>query len=481
MQKNILPMKHTLLLTLVLFSTVCCSFIYSQNQAIAYSYDLMEVSFIAEINSGYAVVNTDYNEPYTRPHYIADTGESKPVAYISGSFPKLEVVIATDCDSVFVRGMNEYMTFTMPQGSPAAITGPEGRVSIAVTAIDSFEEGRIKFYENFIIQWEISKDGEMWMPLGESNNTLYVIVGGSSFFNHHFHTTYDIACRAANNLRGVTHDEIKNVVDVIFDTAFKKDNNDNFPELRRISDGTTLTYYGVHPSDVDEYFCPFNAALFLQTGDGRCGALTDFLIECIEVLGMDSDILEVYQLGVLPFPVDSSINGVIISDSGGVELTTTSKTNLVNQYENQFNEDFDMMTNLVILDYLFLVKNWNVANPGEFIPLYTGECSLRSQEIAQSAFGEPGIVGQGNVENPRSIFLNHVVAAYDNVILDPSYGTRYLDAANNSFRNTTQYENDSFDVATGAFIKREISANTCEYYYWVEKLNDIEEQDFFTY
>jgi len=137
---------------------------------------------------------------------------------------------------------------------------------------------------------------------------------------------------------------------------------------------------------------------------------------------------------------------------------------------------------LIIDDYSFLVKNWELPIGSKFIHLSTDDCSVAGEANAQSALGALGIKGQGNVEDPRSIFPNHFIIQFNNELLDPSYGVRSIDAEESlSIFNTSLYEDTAFDVATGAFLRRRISENTCEYYYWVERINNLEQQDFFTF
>ena len=109
-----------------------------------------------------------------------------------------------------------------------------------------------------------------------------------------------------------------------------------------------------------------------------------------------------------------------------------------------------------------MVKNWGNISQGQFIPL-TGANNIAE---ARSHPGLPGILGQGNVQDPRSIFANHAVVKYNGKLYDPSYGKSYLNL------NMGSYEDASIDAVRGVIVKILFNSGTYRYYYWVEDDNN---------
>ena len=313
---------------------------YCQTTVFEYAYNLEELSFVNEVGNGYVTIYHDdnINVQYQPPHFIQTPIIRKPVAWSSGNSLEVEVVISSDCPSFYVKGEavvqeGETIYFSMPSpedGSDVSpsITQLDGMNTVRLISTSSFEQGRIRYIENFTINWMVSVDGIMWKDAGESDNTLYILQGTYAGY-HPQHTVIDVSCQAANDLRGETIEETINVVNTIFDNAFKKNEQGVFPGIRRVGEEDELTYYGIHPSEVDVYTCSGITDGLLETGDGRCGAWADFFMSVIEVQDI-SETIDIFPVGILPFAssppyTEEDIKNANISNNGATPITDMSK------------------------------------------------------------------------------------------------------------------------------------------------------------
>jgi hypothetical protein len=98
-----------------------------------------------------------------------------PSAYASGTFVKAKATFEFNCPNapatVFIRGW-----------APDSISFPAveipvdtGTIEYPVTqASDSFEFHKVRYYESFEIEWEISFDNVHWYHAGTSGSPVYV-------------------------------------------------------------------------------------------------------------------------------------------------------------------------------------------------------------------------------------------------------------------------------------------------------------------
>ncbi len=71
-----------------------------------YSFSIEAVSYSGEQFSEYIPMQDDNRNLIGIPHFTQE--DQKPVAYVSGTFPKVSAVISTDCaETFFVRGTGE--------------------------------------------------------------------------------------------------------------------------------------------------------------------------------------------------------------------------------------------------------------------------------------------------------------------------------------------------------------------------------------
>ena len=89
----------------------------------------------------------------------------------------------------------------------------------------------------------------------------------------------------------------------------------------------------------------------------------------------------------------------------------------------------------------------------------------------QWANGDMGLSGQGEIENPLSIHVNHVTTRFNNIFYDASYG--YKEDA-----NYVEYENDNIAAPHVRLVyANEIGTPNIRYFLWIGAENDDTKQD----
>ena len=140
-------------ITLLLIFTIAASHVLiGQNSSIDYEFRLQEVTFIEGEGRAPLDIYKDKSgnsNRYFPPHYSTDNSSElrKPVAYVSGATPAVEIVIATDCPAFFVRGINDVMMFEMIGDDPSVTDEVTGLNTVILLGAESFEDGIIRYFE----------------------------------------------------------------------------------------------------------------------------------------------------------------------------------------------------------------------------------------------------------------------------------------------------------------------------------------------
>ncbi len=323
----------------------------------------------------------------------------------------------------------------------------------------AFERNTIKCYDEFQIEWEVSKDNEDWESIGVSTNVLYVThdrpiqeaIPARIPFPW---TVVNISCHMAGGLDG----DGEEVMSAIYSGAFRKNIQGQFKGTKRVSDDHALTYYANLPPKEE---CPADLLEMIRVGDGRCGTWAYFLKACMDVQGIQgAEVVAVFPSG--PSAGASSI------------WTDQELADIVRIIENKKPEA--LAIEIPNRQKVFLVKNWMDVSPGKLIHLEDADgqpntTDLRGYETAKSDKGESGIVEQGvpSIEDPRSIFANHAVVFFKNKTYDPSYGTKY---PNSHARGIGQFKDSSLLASEGVIVYVRTHELKHEWYYYVHSTSN---------
>ncbi len=282
-----------------------------------------------------------------------------------------------------------------------------------------------------------------------------------------------MACENAAGLIASSQIDERNMIDAIYDNAFLSTTG-SFPGIKRKNDGHVLTYYVNAPPGAS---CTSNVSGLLSDGDGRCGAWAQFFIQIIKIQGITgSHLVALYPKGGgLPYYITSLTSNEKKKAMDAVKAKYPGKSGSIYMEYNHFLVKNDMNFNDITWDafiYMeynhFLVKNWGGVSNGDLIELplaYNKPDDNDGYETAKSDFGKTGISGQGNVPEPRSIFLNHAVVFYGNKTYDPSYGKKYDELG------IGKLEQASCDAVKGCIIRVAHSQNDKKFYFYVLSKN----------
>lgn len=391
-----------------------------------------------------------------------------PVAYVSGSKMKLRAVFETDCtNSYFIRavatgceGVYEFPAVELePVGGQVVYEGKDPDNSPWLEADKAFPINMIQKCE-LSISWEMSYNGiSDWINLDESTHQVYITRGGEvpSDVQKPYHTVLDVSCGQANGMTGSEQD----IVDKIWEAFGQK--NGAFPGIERAGDGHILTYY----ENPNGSSCAGDLGGLLTTGDGKCGAWREFLLQCIRVQNIDG------VNEVLMFP-----NGEEGNPNSAGTLMSQNEIDAV-KLAVDINFPVNLAKDVPIPIWNFLVKNWYGIQVGDIIPLlYDHPNTIPSYEIAVSQPGDAGVLGQGNVPEPKSIFSNHAILFYENsnimeggTTYDPSYGKSYAGLG------ISEFEDHSVVAVQGCVVWVKKADATTGHYFYVTGLNTINQQD----
>lgn len=198
----------------------------SQTSAFNYVHTLDSVSF-EDVSGNYIEITEDIIQPgnptqvtFVAPHFTPAMSTPHPVAYVSGTKPKVKAVFSTTCPNTFyIRGRTNFLIEDDFIFASQQVT-PSGGVATYIAEADiSFENFVIKCYDEFAIDWEMSDDESSWTSIGQSTNRLYVTHNAPDpTLTTVYHTVIDVSCHKAGGNNGPNED----IVDEIWEEAFEK-------------------------------------------------------------------------------------------------------------------------------------------------------------------------------------------------------------------------------------------------------------------
>jgi hypothetical protein len=349
-----------------------------------FSYSNVSLKTVSFSGSLLTIRKDDGSGSYAAPHWNTGAAKQDPVAYVSGSKPRVAATLAFTCtnalDSIWVRGMGsdsisfsaQHVAMGTPAGSVYTINYP------ATDGSSAFASSIVRFYKPFTIDWEISFDGAKWYPGGTSANTLYVTrsmpQSETSNFKY-WETVYDLSCRNA---------DMQSADTAIISHVF----NEFVDHVVLNVDDDSLFYYKIMNSP--------NVTLssLLMYHDAECYTFAQLFLAAIKIQG-----------------VVRSSNYVYITPDGTPYCTAPAGVNR------------------------FLVKNWVFGTPSasstcaEFPYENTYTTLLPAPYTAYSFItadvtDQTGIPGSCTA-NPSSYFNNHQIAKLDGKYYDACYGVTF--------------------------------------------------------
>jgi len=362
---------------LLLFSLIVFGFASSQNfeydvavNSVTFSGDNM---YAIHKDDAYAYINNDYN--------WKDDGTTIAAAFPSGAYIQATATLTLTCANmptdIYVRG-------TGPEGinfpSQHAAVGGSTITYPATASVIPFEENKVRYFEHFTIQWEISFDTIHWYAAGSSDSRVYVTwhdaatesPGTYGEFKY-FLSVFHIACKNAD---GATTEE--EIVEKVWSDFV---------------DHSVLNYYDL-PLHYYKDIYTFNVFLYtlLKDRDGECYTWAQLFLAALKINGIS------YPNNYLNITAAYMPN----------ECGTPSASG-------------------------FLVKTWTFVLPPagncDFMPYtniwdYPSETDTSYLFMYEEVVDEPGILGQ-TAANPASVFGNHQLAIIGDKIYDPCYGVIY--------------------------------------------------------
>lgn len=346
-----------------------------------FSYSNVSLKTVSFSGGTLNIRRDDGSGSYSAPHWNEGSAKQDPVAYVSGTIPKVAATLSFTCanalDSIWVRGSGSdsisfaavHVSMGTPAGSTYTISYPATNGSAA------FASSIVRFFNPFTIDWEISFDGSRWYPAGTSANRLYVTrsmpQSETSNFKY-WETVYDLSCRNA---------DMESADTAIISHVF----NEFVDHVVLNCDDDSLFYYKQMNSP--------NVVLadLLLYHDAECYTFAQLFLAAIKIQG-----------------VVRTSNYVFITPDNSPYCTRN-----VNR---------------------FLVKNWSFGTPtgtycAEFpykntystlIPFPYTAYSFITADVTDQV-GIPGSC----TPNPSSYFNNHQIAKLDGKYYDPCYGVTF--------------------------------------------------------
>lgn len=363
-----------------------------------YGHCLKEVHFGGVQNTNYIPITKDSGMgEYLAPQFVKDhpsgcdnsTGgtiiEQEPVAYVSGTKARVKACFITDCThSYYIRGLGLTITGnnveTILEFPMQLVTPSGGEVVYKWTDADRvFVQNQVKYFEKFTIKWQMSENGNDWVDIDESENTLYVTykqpdVQAPLSGYQWFHTLLKVGCEAADE---------KTTDNTIISTIWSKLKTKN---IIAADNGQALFYY-------KSWECEnLTTAALLKGNDGQCGSWASFFIDLLKIQGVSHSTVNGDYLRFNPSGVQA--DGFFVKDWTASTGVFTGMLDPVFKY-------------VMIPKYPFIVgQTYN-----------THYSDLIDNTIM--------IEGQGPNGNPASIFGNHQITIIGGNLLDPSYGVEF--------------------------------------------------------
>lgn len=386
------------------------------------------------------------------------TGETTPVAYVSGYLPrasaKFDFIGNNQCG---ISGTPIYVRAVQSSGGGYEVVLPPKKINLSTLEYEitpfekifcdsKFETEVVHYYDNFPLEWQYCNAlGQQWYPAGTSHNPVYVThrkpLANIDLNSKYPITVIDLGCSAADG-----NSDIQTIVEEIFTEFMDRC-------VSKKGSGNCMQYWGDYsgggPTNFDA--CR-NLPQFLEEEDARCGEWRKFLLALMSLHGVfpGQNILEAdygsKKRGITAYSYDFS-NGVGFvpgAFGGPVDAVDDLFNKLTASFgplfhtSDPFNDNnkvfMDGGNSLGVIGYFF-VKNWTfpsgennlygawLSGGGQVvIEDWDGNGPYQSQTI--NGADQTGLPAQG-MANPQPYFSDHVVLNYNGKIYDPSYGTLY--------------------------------------------------------
>ena len=335
---------------------------------------------------------------------VVDVGDRQwPASYAGLETMKVGMAImlseAWSGGALFVRAFGTENFDISPV--EAALDATKKQVSIEDKAASKAFPKKAYHFDNFVLAWEISFDNQVtWKKIGSSSNDIYITLKEPAV-SPLFHTVVHIGSHEAHN---------ETTENGVITEVWKKFESLNVDTVA----GNDLHYYLNYNSQAE------STKPLLATGDGQCGAWSQFFVDVIKSQGIvrNNNWVELKAS-------KNNAKGFIVKnwtfDAGGGKASAAIVPSLP--------QDAGIV-NAVIADYPYI----NVIHSD---PSLTGAAPwLNPTNDAyawayQDVNDELGIEGQSTA-NPASFFVVHVLLQYDigngYEWFDPSYGVKYAGA-----------------------------------------------------
>jgi hypothetical protein len=386
-----------------------------------YTKSLVSVSFSGTGSDYIPVVYDNNTGSFDAPHFITAPYTQKPVAYLSGSFPRVSAKLNFLClfskkhpSKIWIRGTHYKLDYS-PNDKNFIFKEQEIPFSNGVdliypiTAADNkFEEKTVDFYDydfNIIWEYRFSSTGN-WIYAGESKNLIYITFKSDpsslNFQNHpfsYFQTVLHHGCKFAEG--ETTEEKIYEKLRSYYSTHHV---------LR--ADGLPLKYYGSW--DLNQNQTTNSTAGLLFSTDGTCVSWSKLFIDVLKAQGMWSvkNYVPIKSVGMPDgFYVKTwdKVNPNSSGSSGNIEFPYLNIWGSLNKPHENNN-----------------YKWFSCSNP-------------KSPEVIEIIQLE----GQNNTK-PLSRFEFHRLVLMYGIYFDPSYGITYS--------NTTPFS-EQMDAAISSFYK----------------------------
>lgn len=417
----------------VLLSFLFSHFVFAQvrgEEKIVFDFqckaELESVSFGGTDTEGYITIHHDYEpfKSFVAPHWKKGNAEFAPVGYVAGQKAQVSAIFNFACEKIA-----EYKVFAKGTGpnniefeeQALTFTGNKGNYDLKKSN-KAFTDKTVDYFEKFEIKWQVKIGDGKWEDAGSSINPLYVPLSklnGCNLENpfngldweNIYYSVIHYACKPA---KGLT--DFDKITSSIYSTFKSKkipriDKPTNFGSLG-------MTYWGTKNPFNNNNTCRGLKAL-LSKEDARCGEWGSFFKYCLAMHGIQG--------------CDGEIDTDIIPDA-------TFK---------KFEDDFYSKFNLLPLSQgkygsrkVFLVKNWlsltnsNLYMVNQIWPYYPIASPLITANGSVINIGDTDGVGAQGINDPDSVFSDHVTVCLGNQIYDPSYGTGPFDGINDWEKNS---------------------------------------------
>ncbi len=388
-----------------------------------YGHCLKEVHFGGTIGNNYIpIAKDDSSGDYMAPQFVKShpngcdnsTGgvidKQDPVAYVSGTKAEVKACFNTDCThSYYIRGLGPTISTGQIIFPQQMVTPSNGQVIYDWKDADrTFVSNKVKHFDKFKITWQVSEDGNTWVDIDDSENTLYVthkepateVPGADSDGTQYrhgigyewFESLLHISCKNANDKTSKTS---------IFN-AIWSDFGDN--EIKNVRNEALYYYYRW-----DLPYHSTNTGYLFQNRDGQCYSWCSLLIDLLKIQGIDQS------------------NDIVLVDSPDNQWFLIKDWQ---ELDNPF-ETFNTLTNCDINNSHTLITEPDLSNIVQNVGT-----NYFYQFYYNEAQDDSGVIGQ-SAPNPESWFQQHCLVYLDFMgrYYDPSYGKSY--SSINAFRNAS--------------------------------------------